>query len=359
MPEPTKHLVVPNFTRITRVYFDEIVRPTFSKVARNTIPIRKNYCIGGNKICLSFYSEQLLQKLSHALMHLEGEAVEKPDLTVHLWDSVSTKTSIPSPFEHTSHQFILETQTNTEITDQFLGIFLSGEQTLNLYDTKNRTAYFWTRDANLLPDWLSAAPIRPILHWFLSRSNIHLIHGAVIGVDDRAVLLSAKGGSGKSTTAIASVLAGMNYLGDDYVGIESGKTIVAHSLYNSAKVDDRTIAQFPLLKKHIVNPNHKPEDKAIVFFSEILEAQVKQHASLAAILIPRIIDGASTRIIPATKLEAMLALTPTTLFQLPLAGTHQLSALKRIIEKTPCYILELGLPIENVPNVIKTVLCLP
>ena len=261
-----------------------------------------------------------------------------------------------SPFDHTSHESFTETNSGKQLSDQFLGIFLEGEQTLNLYDLEAKTAYFWARDANLLPDWLHAAPIRPILHWFLSRSNVHLVHGAVIGLQDQAILLSAKGGSGKSTTAISSVLAQMNYLGDDYVGIEAGEKIIAHSIYNSAKVDDKTMARFPHFKKHIANPNHKPADKSIIYFSEIFPDQLKQSASLSAILIPRITENGITRIIPATKLQAMLALSPTTLFQLPLAGNHQLGQLKQIIEKTPCHILELGKPIEDVPNILTSFL---
>lgn len=352
MPKSKNHLVIPNFTRVSRAYFNDVIKPAFHFVAQTTQSFEKTYRIANKTICLMFYHKKLHDTFIRALAHLETETKE-PDLTVHLWDSVSTQTWIDSPFEHASFESETETHTNKHLSDEFLGIFLSGEQTLNLYDVPSKTAYFWTRDANKLPDWLGAAPIRPILHWFLSESNIHLIHGAVIGNNDQAILLSAKGGSGKSTTAISSILSGMHYLGDDYVGIESGEQIIAHSLYNSAKLDDQTIALFPELTKHISNPTHKPEDKSIVYFTEIFPSQIKQHTPLAAIMIPRVVKGGPTRVIPTTKLEAMLALSPTSLFQLPLAQANQLQSFKQIIEKTPCFVLELGLPCEEVPNVLK------
>ncbi len=356
MDSEPQHIVISNFTRVHRAYFVDVVQPVLTIVKSNSDSLVKYYRIAHKNIRLNFYSVVIAEKFSHALKHLETVSPIAANLTVELWDSISTNTVLDSLFDHASHTDQTATDSQESITDGFLGIFLAGEQTLNLFDQSSNTAYFWTRDANKLPDWLAAAPLRTIFHWFFSGSNTHLIHGAVIGMGNESILLSAKGGSGKSTTAISSIISGMNYLGDDYVAIESGREIIAHSLYNSAKVDATTMKHFPSLIKSVWNKLHKPEDKSIVFFSELFPTQMNSSSHLAAIMIPRIVHEQKTCIVPATKLEAMLALSPTTLFQLPLAHKQTLHELKTVIDKTPCYFLELGLPIADVPSVLKTFL---
>jgi hypothetical protein len=80
--------------------------------------------------------------------------------------------------------------------------------------------------------------------------------------------------------------------------------------------------------------------------------QVKRTATLDAIVIPQI-TGGETRLVPVSKIQALLAIAPTTLLQLPLAETQKISAFKSIIEKTPCYIIELGPDVRTIPDVIK------
>ncbi|MBY0376733.1 hypothetical protein K2P96_02050, partial [Patescibacteria group bacterium] len=238
--------------------------------------------------------------------------------------------------------------------DNFMGVYLFGEETLNLYDAAHNMAYFWARDAESLPDWISAAPIRTILHWFLSRHAIHLVHGATVGINGKAILLGAKGGSGKSTTSLSSLLAGMDYLADDYVAVETGNS-KAYSLYNSVKITPDTLEKFPELKEKIWNQKtfggELDNGKAIVFLSKFFPNQIKDTAKLTAIFIPVI--KKETRIVEATKIDTMLALAPTILFQLPLAHRDKINELKEIIERIPCYFLELGPDIRHVPEVIK------
>jgi len=62
------------------------------------------------------------------------------------------------------------------------------------------------------------------------------MHGAAVSLNGKSILLTAKGGSGKSTTALSCFFAGMSYLGDDYVTVKSGDVITTHSIYSSTKL---------------------------------------------------------------------------------------------------------------------------
>lgn len=359
MKDASSHIILNKYTRIKQEYFKEIILPILGDVITKIEPIKKTYFIAGKNICLLFYSKILFEKMHKALIHNEKDFDDTPDLTICIWDSISTHTPLILPWINSLlYTYPQEVNTKTTNTDSFLGVYLNGEETLNLYDEKNNTAYFWINNADDLPFWVIAAPLRPIFNWFFSKNNTHLIHGAVVGLNGKSVLLTAKGGSGKSTTSLACLYAGMDYLGDDYVTIESGNTIMSHSLYNSLKVFPQSLDKFSGLREKVWNKNNidTENEKAIIFLSESFSKQITRTASLDAILIPVIKNTPKTKIVKASKLETMLAMIPTTLFQLSLTKSDKMVELKSIIEKTPCYFLELGYDLNEIPEVIKSFL---
>ena len=360
MNNPQSYIVSTKHFRPTKKYFDDIVVPVMNDIAGSMTPIKKTYEIAGKTICLNFYSENLLKKMSKALVHIEKDSAGSPDLTVCLWDSVSTNTHLALPMgDDPEYTYPREVNTKTIPHDSFLGIYLNGEETLNLYDEKNNTAYFWINNADSLPYRLSASPLKVILNWFLSKDGAQLIHGGVVSWKEKAILLTAKGGTGKSTTALSCFFAGMSYLGDDYVTIKSGDVITAHSIFNSAKLFPQSFHNtFPALKNSIWNEKgtDKENEKVVVFLSELYPRQVIKTAPLHAIMIPVIKDFQETKIVPASKIQTMTSMMPATLFQLSLMRSNKIAGLRSVVERTPCYFLELGSDINGVGETIKSFL---
>jgi hypothetical protein len=340
MKEESKHIQTANYVSIKKKYFDEVFAPAFEKVSREIVPIEKYYRIANVVLCLRFYSHVLETRLSKAFVHNEIEKQDRVDYTINLWDTKESGIIITPPWTNPDYIFDQKVDAQTTTSEQWKGVYLNGQEVLPLLDLKNKVGYFWTYDAALLPGWVDASPIRTLLHWILSESDTHLIHGAVMGMNNKSVLLSAKGGSGKSTTALSCFELGMDYLADDYVAVKvKDGSAIAYSLYNSVKVIEK-----------------EGEEKTVMFLSEKAPTQIKQEASLHAILIPRITHSKKTDIIPATKTEAFLALAPTTLFQLPLADSTKITSLKRVIESTPCYFLNLSEDRREVAQTIKNFL---
>ena len=354
------HIVTNKHLRITKKYFNEEVLPVFNNIAGSFSPIRKTYEIAGKTICMNFYSKKLFEKMSKAFTHIEKDTVSSPGLTICIWDSVSTNTHLASPWVNDSeYTYPREVNAKTINPDSFLGIYLHGEETLNLYDEKNNTAYFWIYDADCLPYRLSASPLRSILNWFLSKEGVHLMHGAVVSLNGKSILLTAKGGTGKSTTALSCFFSGMSYLGDDYVTVKSGDVITAHSIFNSTKLFSQSFHDtFPTLKEKIWNESgtDKENEKVIVFLSELYPKQIIRTAPLHAIMIPVIKNVEETKIVPASKVQTMISMIPATLFQLSLTKSNKMAELKSIVERTPCYFLELGYDINGVAETIKSFL---
>ena len=340
-------IITPNFYAPGRGYFNRVVLPSFEATQKIGAPFIEKYIIAGKHVHIYMYGKGSIDVFPGAFMHQKKSNTATPDLTIYAWDSTITGQDPIPPWQDSDYQ-----NPNEQADPDFFGAYVGGEESLSFYDDTTKTGYFWMHDASELSDWSTGAPFRAILHWFLNTENIHLVHGAVIGQNNLSVLITAKSGSGKSTTALASILKGMDYLGDDYIAIELKDSPLSHSLYNSAKVTRAGLKFFPELEPLIWNKNFSGNEKAVVFLSHLFPNQIKLGAELSVIFIPRIMGGQTT-ITPVNKVQALVAIAPTTMLQLPLANTNKLTILKNIIDKVPCYYLNLGDDVRAVPEVIQ------
>ncbi len=346
----SERIITQNFYAPGRGYFGRVVVPSLEATQQLSKPTIQKYIIAGKHIHIFIYTKSSGDLFHGAFTHHEPSTQSNPDLVIYAWDATITRETLTPPWQD------IDYQNPTEQSDpNFFGVYVGGEESLSFYDTTTKTGYFWMQDASQLSDWSTGAPFRAILHWFLNTHNIHLVHGAVIGSKNKSVLVTAKSGSGKSTTALASLLAGMDYLADDYSAIELQEKPIAYSLYNSAKITRKGLSFFPELEPLVWNKNFSGNEKAVVFLSQLFPHQVKLSAPLSAILIPRIVGGETT-ITPVSKVQALIAIAPTTMLQLPLAHTNKLTVLKNIIDQVPCYYLNLGDTIQKIPAVIKNFL---
>ncbi len=339
-----------NFLGISASYFEKEFLPAFTRVSARTSPREVQYEIAGVKISLRFFCELLAERLMPAFAHLP-QFSGAPDIVVNIGDGSIMPLTPPW-----SHADFLQSAADAPLTS-FRGVYISGEESVNFYDADSGVAYFWTNDVSVLPGWVVGAPLRAILHWVLSSRDIQLVHAAAVGRGDETVLLTAKSGSGKSTTALSCVLSGMTYLGDDYVGVTAGANdLVAHSLYDSAKMTPNTQKMFPEYAEGVVTVPSVDDRKSVVYLSQIFPERVRTISSVRAILIPSIDSAAEASfLIPARKHEALRALAPTVLFQLPGAGTMLLGRLAEIVSCVPSYHLRLGSDVRAIPSVIDTV----
>ena len=113
-------------------------------------------------------------------------------------------------------------------------------------------SYTWFPSICELPAWAKASPFRIILSWLCNRHRMQIVHGGAVSMEGRAVLLVGPGGSGKSTTALACALAGMEYLGDDYCAVEP-KAGKVHMVYRTAKLFKSSVEMLPSLEDMIEN----------------------------------------------------------------------------------------------------------
>lgn len=303
--------------------------------------VEHRYEIGGHDVALRFAGQALRRPMTDAFAHLPAGGAGAPSLTVCLWDSASTGTPLP-PTPWREEDLLIRGEAGSCGDGPVFAAAAPWAETLWLLHPASARAIFWTSDARSLHAQECAAPLRPILHWWLSRYGIHLVHGAVVGGPEGGLLLAGKGGSGKSTTALACLEAGWQYLGDDYVAVRTAGEPLAFSLYSSAKASPEQLRRWPALAKAAANPAPRGTEKTVLFLAGHAEGRIVSSLPLRAVVLPRVADRDRTHWSRASAAAGLTALAPSTILQLPGAAQASLRALGELARRLPIVRLELG-----------------
>jgi hypothetical protein len=317
--------------------------------------INRFFTLAGSTLKISFAGACLVESFTAALAHLEIPAPSRVDAVIHVWDGESTGVAmIPA---------ICPVDSFTDRGDiwgmgslRFRSAYHWGEYALAQMDVESATGIYWTAAASHLPYWSKASPLRTLLHWWMESKGCQLIHGAAVGNENGAVLITGKGGLGKSTTSVSCLLHGLSYASDDYVVIQLDPAPRAHSLYSTAKLNWDQMARFPDMAG-LARSHGGPEgEKAVMYLHPTRSGQIARSLPLRAILTPSIVDREETILEPVSAALIRRAMAYTTMAQLPYAGPRTQAVVDRLIERLPRLHLALGRNLAEVPKVIEALL---
>jgi hypothetical protein len=190
----------------------------------------------------------------------------------------------------------------------------------------------------------------------MSRHGRQFVHAAAVGTDDGCVLIVGKSGSGKSTTALACLLAGMRYVGDDHFLLENGAPPIAHSLYGSGKLFGHNIARLPALAPLVSNPERLGFEKGVFFIADHFPAAMRRRSPIRALLVPALTAEPGPSIEPVPKAAVLAALAPSTLLQLASVRGESMRAMAALVSSAPGYRLNLCSDVEKVPPLLVELL---
>jgi len=320
-------------------------------------PLTYFYCIGEEHLCLRFASAALAAQLTPALAHLAAPPHPAPALTIMLWDAATTGVPLP-PLPATMQQpaSSAELWGSYVHSERFQAFWQPHYQLLTMLDRQQNAGLYWVQDAQQVPLAEGSAPLLTLLHWWLGQHKKQIIHGAAVGTAAGGALLVGKSGSGKSTAALAALHAGLHYLSDDYCLVATAPTPTVYSLYSSGKVHFADRARFPRLQLAQSTNHYADADKLIYFFASIFPSQIRPSLPLKAILLPTIRAVSKSTAYPISPAAALLALGPSTVFQLTGQKEQIFQHLGELVRQLPCYRLELGPDIAQTPALITEVL---
>ncbi len=300
------------------------------------------------------YGRDLSDFMWPAIAHLISKDEKDADLTVYSIDGGAFGLNLPRPFwswNELDAQGYIQGMNSSEVIAQYDAY----TGTFRILHRGRRQAIHWVLDMSRVPYWERSFPLRAMINWWYRDTALQPMHAAAVAVDNKAVLLTAKGGSGKSTTALKCLLDGMQYLGDDFVLVDTQQQIV-HSLYNVVKLTEEDFERFPELKHESMKGAAEDQDKVQVFLNVKFDEQIVASASLKYILVPRIVKSKTTYLSEISFEEVMEALTTSTLYLLRGASSDALRKITHLVRSLPAHYLNLGEDYNASPVVIRKLL---
>jgi len=243
-----------------------------------------------------------------------------------------------------------------------------GDGALTILDLGRGRCLHWVYEISKIPGWAAASPLRTPLGLLLATRDRYLLHGAAIGRPSGAVLLAAKGGSGKSTSALACLCVAARpgaprllVAGDDFVVLEPDPAAPrVHAFFGTAKIGRTHGALFPSLERLVVRdggPLDVPGEKAVLRLDPDAADRLASVLPLRAIAVPALgLDRAESQFEPLSRGAAMLALAPSSIFLVRGAGAETFDIVTRLVAGLPCYRLRIGHDVRGIPLAIEALL---
>lgn len=284
----------------------------------------------------------LAKALDRPFAHLRLDAnTAPPEITIDLWDAVESGEEEPE-----DNRSLVRVGLGTPMRASRDGkvIFHRTHRTATCLDRNARHIVGVANDASLLSLFETGRPLYVPLMLCFRDAQIQFLHAATVGLNGRAIVMPGQSGSGKSTTSLRCLEAGLDFLGDDYIGVTANEdgSYCGSGLFSSAYGDQNTLAMFPGLAKTAVPPKREDEDKAVMLLAETHPEQLKAQAEVAAVVLPRVTQGEVTRLRPVSRGRALLSAAPSSIFQMLFPERAGFERIAAFIEAVDCYQLELG-----------------
>jgi hypothetical protein len=224
------------------------------------------------------------------------------------------------------------------------------------------------RQARQLVAWRSSAaeyslyertkPLRLMLRVWYDDEHVQFVHSGLVARVGHGALLAGGGGAGKSTTSLACLRAGLDFLGDDFIGLEEQPdgSFVGHSLFSTVRLERHQMARFPDLSEQALVSRDALDPKSLLFLTEIFPERLPRAAAIRVLLLPRVVDAEISRLAPASPAQALLALAPSTVIAALGPGFQGFERLARLVRSVPTYWLELGRDLRSIPACVDEAL---
>jgi hypothetical protein len=330
----------------------EIFGDAFQRAAAAAGGVRSDtILLGGHRLRFEFAGPGLVSRLGAPFQHLrvpDGPS----DITVRAWDTETTGLELPKELPSPGTVYA---QSLPAMSDEGSRrwTYFRPDPGLTVFDSPAQAGIYWVPAASCLTYGDVAGGFRAIIAWAMAERGMQFLHSAAVGYEGRAALVVGASGSGKSSTALACLLEGLEYLGDDHCLLELGATPTVHSVYAAAKLHDAQLQRFPELDACVVNRDRVAPEKGVAILYPDFASLLPVSRPLAAVLVPRITGGSRSSIAPLRPASALAALAPSTLLQMASADRSGLGAMARLVKTVPCFSLELGTEREEIASVVR------
>ncbi len=320
-------------------------------------PEQYQFRISGLEFCLRSSCAATLRVVAAPLLHRACAQEKRPDFVPHTAVTVIPHERVDDKLRQ--HLPYLAQPRRTDggerwyrETEDYYGLLHEGFGILYMLEKGGGRGGLWLLNStDPIPYVVRTSPLLPLFHWIFSERGYQIVHAAAITDDRAAILVTGRGGAGKSTAALACLQAGLGYLGDDMVMVGPVGTdapIRVHSLFCTAKLERNAIHQFPGLAESVVPAAGQRDDKEILLLERRFADQLVLDRPLLAGVVPsRAMRGFSAACARLASAQAFLHLAPNVLLQLPGKRDTSTKRLRHIASTLPFYAVDVGTPSET------------
>lgn len=253
-----------------------------------------------------------LRLIRRELSWIMTDPVPDPDATIVLWSE-----NAPESFYRRAFGLHLDPSMEEEILVLFADSlpFAQIDFRDNAVHVADGTTYFYGT-SNYDPEvWMQEGHLFfQMFYRILNGPDSSLVHGACVGVDGKGVLMCARGGRGKSTLTVTSMLRGFEYVADDYLILErKDGELTASPIYSTIALSPKmynTLYDYMDKARFVGVSNIKMK---FVFDMVNYGDRLRRHYPVRACVFPEIdFDAAEPRIELCTGAEKGRAITHMT-----------------------------------------------
>lgn len=221
-----------------------------------------------------------------------------------------------------------------------------------VYDPERRIGVQLMTSPDAFPPWEPTAPLRAFLHWEYAARGMRLTHAGTLGANGKGVLLAGAGGAGKSGTVAAGLLNGLDSVGDDYVLIDLAGGVTARPLFSTLKQDPQGFARLGLKQRLRIESPLNWQGKHTFHIADIAPRPVPAALDIVALVVPHIGGGEMSSIVPVSRRDAMIALAPSGIMQMPGERESGFRFFGDLTRQLPSYRLSLGTHPEEIAGTL-------
>ena len=305
-------------------------------------PIGRIYSIGERSLRLLAWSEDVLERLGSTMRHLRSGDTHDRVLEVcvghgdhpemgRMW-AAGCKPDEPAA---TRPRVILGDRRNV------LGAVWPVAGMLGLIDRAAGRAFLWLRDVQRVRATEAATLVRALVSWWFLDEDSSVLHAGAVAGARGAALLVGPGGAGKSSTSVACLEAGLDFLGDDSVLCRIG-TAEAFSLSACASILAHDLADHHVSLHGAPRSETGPDGKVVLDLVAVAPERVMTQAPICALVRLTHCDTPTGRIVPVARSRVMTALAPSSVFNVPTPGRETFSRVSGLVRRLPTYELHLS-----------------
>lgn len=323
---------------------------------------REAWCrFAGRPVRFRLMGRVLSRRILAPFAHLETQRLGASGLglIVDIWDEAETGVPCPvSPAPGAWLAWRAAEGTLLASPDGRCVGFHYGDS-LTLFDRAEKRIVGWRKSAASFSRYERSKPFIILLSVWYNDRDLQIVHAGLVARKEHGILMPGRGGAGKSTACLLCACDRFDFLGDDFVGLEAvpDGPFLGHSVFDTICLEPHNLARFPELARHFVGSVPPVEDKAILSLSKVFPGQVRSAAPIRTIVLPRIVNRPTSRMVPAAKPQALREFAASTLRNvLPRPGAAAMAKISLLVERVPAYWLELGRDTAGVARLLEELL---